>query len=46
MEKSAWKLFFECLRGVASANIVTTDFNPLNMHKAIKRTVGSAHLKA
>ena len=31
-------------RGVASANFVTTDFNPLKRAANNKRTVGSAHI--
>ena len=33
-------------RGVASSNIVTTDFNPLTRSTEVRmRTVGSAHIK-
>ena len=33
-------------RGVASSNIVTTDFNPLEKKRRIIRAVGSTHIKS
>jgi len=32
------------VRGVASANIIATDFNPLKIELKTKRTIGSAHI--